>query len=75
MTAPARDGRSYYVTVYKECRRASCWHGMFMCERYQTAGVVDVLASDLVKENREHPSYFTREELMRVCGTVQEANR
>jgi len=64
--------KDYWVTVCDSCRRASCWHGVEYCEQYETAGTVDVLASDLRKESNEHPSYFSRKEIVRVCGGVKE---
>jgi len=63
----------YYVTVCKECRTASCWHGEFMCQKAQHADVVDVLASVLCAENREHPENYSREKLLDVCGVVRDA--
>lgn len=65
----------YLVTVCDSCRCASCWHGEFMCEKSRSAGTVDVLASTLDRENREHPSYYSRERLARICGSVREEPR
>lgn len=62
----------YYVDVCAECLTASCWHGTFMCERSRNADVVKRRASDLVALDLEHPSYFSRENLLRVCGAVRE---
>ena len=62
--------RDYLVTVCDACGRACCWHGLFYCEDYQTAGTKDVPASQLRKLKAEHSSYYSVRELMRVCGGV-----
>ena len=56
----------YYVTVCSVCRRASCWHGEFMCQQAQGAGTVDVRTSVLRQENREHPENFSIARLSEV---------
>lgn len=61
----------YYVTVCSVCRCASCWHGEFMCQQAQEAGTVDVLASRLRQENREHLDNFSIARLSEVCGAVR----
>lgn len=65
--------RDYYVTVCSACRCASCWHAEFMCQRSQTAGTIEVLASVLRGEDREHPSYYSVTKLREVCGDVRYA--
>lgn len=67
----AMSDRDYFVTVCDACRCASCWHGEFMCQESMTAGTVDVLASVLRAEGREHPGCFSVEKLMEVCGSVR----
>ena len=65
--------KDYWVTVCSVCRRACCWHGMFMCDEAVGAGTVDVRASQLRKENNgEHPSYYSRESLIKHCGNVRD---
>lgn len=49
------------VTVCANCRQASCWYAEFMCDESKTADVVEVRRSQLVKEAREHPHYWTDE--------------
>ena len=49
-------------------RRASCWHGTFMCEGSHTAGTVKKTAAELRKLNVEHADYYSRREVERVCG-------
>lgn len=61
----------YYVTVCAACRCASCWHGAFMCQSSRGASTVDVRASELRAEHREHPSYFSVARLREVCGAVR----
>lgn len=50
--------RDYYVTVCAAC--ASCWQG-------------EALASELRRERREHPSYFSVTRLREVCCVVRYA--
>lgn len=69
----AMDLTDYYVTVCSVCRCASCWHGEFFCKDSSIANVVDVLASVLRREYREHPSHYTEGKLMEVCGQVRYA--
>ena len=65
--------RDYYVTVCSACRCASCWHAEFMCQANRHAGTVEVLASELRREDREHPRYFSVSKLREVCGDVRYA--
>lgn len=46
------------VTVCDKCLMASCWHGIFMCDKAQTAGTVNKPVSELRKLKLEHPSYW-----------------
>ena len=46
------------VTVCSECRMASCWHGIFMCDLAQDAATMDLPVSELRKLDLEHPSYW-----------------
>lgn len=61
----------YVVTVCSACRCASCWHGVFMCERSRGASTVDVPASVLATEDREHEFYFSEANLRDVCGQIR----
>lgn len=63
----------YLVTVCDACLRASCWHGEFYCDGSRGAGTKDIPASELVKMGSEHPSNFSREKLLRVCGSIRSA--
>jgi len=49
------------VTVCSACLRASCWHGAFYCEEYQTAGTVEKTREELLKLNLESPHYWSME--------------
>lgn len=62
----------YWVTVCDACNTASCWHGVFMCQRAKTAGVVQIKASDLRRMNLEHPENYSRATITSTCGRVQE---
>jgi hypothetical protein len=64
----------YLATVCSRCRCASCWHGVFMCMDSRCASTVDVPASVLRAEDREHPSNFSRAALLRICGVVREVS-
>ena len=61
----------WLVTVCASCRRAQCWHGDLLCDSASTAGTVDVPASQLDLEHREHPEHYSRENLLRICGDVE----
>jgi hypothetical protein len=46
------------ITVCDACLQASCWQGVFLCDKAQNAGVVQMKRSELRKMGREHPSYW-----------------
>ncbi len=56
------------ITVCDQCFRASCWHGVFMCDRARNAGTVDVSASKLDQMALEHPSNYSEEAIARLFG-------
>jgi purine nucleoside permease len=64
-------GKDYYVTVCDACSTASCWHGEHMCQRSKTSGTRQVTASRLTELSLEHPSNYSREKLLEVCGRVE----
>ena len=43
-----------------QCLCASCWQGVFMCEKARTAGVVEMRVGELEKLDREHPQYWEK---------------
>ena len=56
------------ITVCDACFRACCWHGIMMCDYSQGAGTVQKTAAELRKIGAEHPDYYSRKEVERVCG-------
>lgn len=58
------------VTVCDACLTASCWHGVFMCDRAQSAGTTERTVAELEALGREHPSHYSREVVLEVCGHV-----
>jgi len=59
------------ITVCDQCLRASCWQGIFMCDKAQQAGTVRERRKTLVKLKLEHPSYLLTDKQM---GNSQEHN-
>jgi len=66
--------RERLITVCDACLCASCWHMVFPCQDYQTAGTTKKTATELRKLKREHPSYYSRKEVERVCGSTEWAD-
>lgn len=60
--------RTRLITVCDKCLRASCWHMTFPCQDYQTAGITEKTSRELRKLDLEHPDYYSRKEVERVCG-------
>jgi len=46
------------ITVCDHCLRASCWLGLFYCEKYLTAGTVEKTREELLKLDLENPEYW-----------------
>lgn len=46
------------ITVCDRCFRASCWHGVWMCDEYLTGGTVDKPMSELIELDLEHPNHW-----------------
>lgn len=63
--------RERLITVCDACLRASCWHMTFPCQDYQTAGTMKKTARELRKLDLEHPDYYSRKEVERVCGGTE----
>lgn len=57
------------VTVCDQCLCASCWHGIFMCDRAQNAGTVEKPVSELRRLGYEDRSYYSVDAIKRVYGT------
>jgi hypothetical protein len=47
------------ITVCDNCYRASCWHGIFMCDDSDIAGTIELSRRELLRINKEHPDYIT----------------
>jgi hypothetical protein len=63
--------RQRLITVCDACLKASCWHMVFPCGDYQTAGTTQKTARELRKLDLEHPDYYSRKEVERVCGGTE----
>lgn len=59
------------ITVCSECFRASCWHGDFFCEGYRNAGTVKKSESALRALAVEHPSYYAKARIEKICGSTE----
>jgi hypothetical protein len=46
------------VTVCSECLRASCWQGVYYCEKARTAGTREMTVATLRRLHLEHPRYW-----------------
>jgi hypothetical protein len=46
------------ITVCDNCLQATCWQGKFYCDKYQTAGTIDLPVRRLRELRLEHPSYW-----------------
>lgn len=46
------------ITVCDACLCASCWQGLFMCDRSKTAGTVQKTRAELKKLGLENPCYW-----------------
>jgi hypothetical protein len=66
--AVTRPRRIRLITVCDKCFRASCWHGVFMCDKSITAGTIQKTAAELRKLNVEHSDYYSKREVEKVCG-------
>lgn len=61
------------ITVCDSCLRASCWHGEFFCEQHKEAGTKKLTESELNTLNLEHPSNYSHEKVLKVCGQTEYA--
>lgn len=58
------------VVVCDTCYKASCWHGVFMCQDSDISGIVNVPRGLLRALDLEHESYFSDEELLKHTGSL-----
>ena len=56
------------VTVCDVCHRASCWHGVDLCDDAQMAGTVEVPVALLDQWGYENPKHYSVERVREVCG-------
>lgn len=56
------------ITVCASCLCASCWHGDFHCQNYQSANLKQVTRKELNVLGREHPHYYSDEMLKKIYG-------
>ena len=60
------------VVVCDKCLRASCWHGMFMCEEAKDAGTVERTRRELIALNRESTDYMMESGAPQIKAVVVE---
>ena len=46
------------ITVCSECGQASCWQGIFLCDRAVNASTREMTVRELRALKLEHPSYW-----------------
>jgi len=47
------------IVVCDKCLRASCWHGLFMCDESQDAGTTEKTRKELIDLALEHTDHIT----------------
>ena len=57
-TVVDQEGTKKPVAVCSHCLRASCWLGLFYCEKYLTAGTVEKTREELLELDLENPEYW-----------------
>jgi hypothetical protein len=50
------------MTVCAACLRVSCWHGLFYCDNYKTAGTKEITVGEARKLCLESPTHWTRDD-------------
>ena len=55
------------VTVCDKCLCASCWQGIFYCDDYRDAGIVQKTVAELQSLNLENPDYWKRSDSESPC--------
>ena len=53
---------STLITVCDKCLMASCWQGIFMCDKAQHAEITTRTVEELKKLNLEHLDYWKESE-------------
>jgi hypothetical protein len=59
---------THLVQVCDACFTASCWHGEFMCQQSEEAGIVELPISKLLELDREHPDNWSAAKMAEVYG-------
>lgn len=59
------------VTVCDACFCATCWHGIFLCQKSRDAGIIKKSIAELTLLNAEHPSYWNKEHLSKYGDYAQ----
>lgn len=49
------------ITACDACKQASCWQGIFFCDKYQSAGTMELTVAELRQLDLEHPSYWAKD--------------
>lgn len=64
---------SWQVAVCSSCKTACCWHGVFYCDDYKSAGVTVMTIGELRKLGPlESEDYWRRDEgIKRLLGTAK----
>lgn len=62
------NDRERKVLVCASCLRASCWHGEFFCEEYQSADVIEKSVAELDALRREHADHYSIKKIREVYG-------
>ena len=70
MTVTTVKYRDKLIEVCSECKKASCYHGEFMCDEARYAGTELMSRKELDKLKLEHPSRYSNKKLMKVFGQI-----
>lgn len=49
------------ITVCAQCLQASCWQGIFMCDRAEDADVKEMTVAELRRLGLEHESWWDKD--------------
>jgi hypothetical protein len=59
------------VVVCAECLQATCWYGLFMCEKSRWCDMKTMTVAELRKLGLEHESYWSDETLIKQFGNAE----
>jgi hypothetical protein len=60
--------RTRLIAVCDKCLKASCWHGIFLCDDSRGAGLLWKTSAQLRQINAEHSDYFSRAHVEKHTG-------